>query len=150
MLVIDRLKRFRVPELGPFDGFSFTEFSGFILSWLGQLVFSRPHSLGCGISSLCCIVCVPLRNLGTASTVPEYQRISTELWMLFPAIIRPQIVFGNPLPVVSWRISLPLYPKRGWRRRVANLRKSVACRFNYSLLLAVVIVSRPCPCGPSS
>src|ERR1700735_1516441 len=39
----------------------------------------RPHSLGCGISSLCCIVCVPSPGKSRTSVLPEYQSISTEL-----------------------------------------------------------------------
>src|ERR1700678_324103 len=72
MLVIEHLERFRVPQFGPFNGLSFTGFSVFSLSWLGQLFDFRPHSFGCGISSLCCIVCVRAPNVRCIPLVPEY------------------------------------------------------------------------------
>jgi hypothetical protein len=40
MLVIERLERFCVPELGALDCLSFAKFGVWLLSWLGQVAFS--------------------------------------------------------------------------------------------------------------
>src|SRR5260370_33565015 len=85
VLVIEHSERFCVPNLGQFNGLGFARFGALLLSWLGQVAFFRPHSMGCGLSSLCCIICRALPHLWRAAGVPEYQRFSPDLRMASPA-----------------------------------------------------------------
>ena len=96
VLVIERLERFRVPLLGPFNGLGLAEFGALSAVVARSSCLFRPHSLGCGISSLCCTVCsVSPPLLGVARSIIEFQNIR-EFLPIFGGTLRRPFADSSP------------------------------------------------------